>query len=90
MEHNQLHTNFTFIKDELDILNSNASKILFINGGMDPWLPACVHQDTFNDQENLPVYVIKNASHHLETFLPRSNDTIGLKIVRLKIINHLD
>lgn len=49
MEHNHLYTNFTFIRDELNILDSNASKILFINGGMDPWLPACIHEDTFND-----------------------------------------
>ena len=34
---------FDFVHDQLNILTEkNKSQMLFVNGGMDPWLPACV------------------------------------------------
>ena len=54
-----------------------------MNGGMDPWLPGCVNEQQF---ENLPVLTIKNAAHHLDSFLPRKDDSQSLRNVREKII----
>ncbi len=54
---------------------------------MDPWLPGCVNEQKF---ANLPVLTIKNAAHHLDSFLPRKDDSQSLKNVRDKIIYYLD
>lgn len=77
-----LKPNFTFIHDELNILEKKKSHIIFVNGGMDPWLPACVQEHTFNDSTNLPVITLKNAAHHLDSFLPLDSDRKGLKDAR--------
>lgn len=44
------------------------SNIAFVNGELDPWLPGCVNHQI---NENLPVFTIKGAAHHLDSFLPR-------------------
>ena len=39
-----LHPNFNFIKQEFGEIDSKYSNIIFVNGGMDPWLPGCVNE----------------------------------------------
>ena len=57
----------------------NYSNIMFVNGGMDPWLVGCVRSQV---NENLPVFTVKDGAHHADSFLPRNDDSGSLKSVR--------
>ena len=74
-----MRPNFNYIKSEFGEIDNKYSNIIFVNGGMDPWLPGCVNEQKF---ANLPVLTIKNAAHHLDSFLPRNDDSQSLKNVR--------
>jgi hypothetical protein len=63
------------------------SNIAFVNGELDPWLPGCVNHQI---NENMPVFTIKGAAHHLDSFLPRKTvDSESLVQVRNSIIEYI-
>lgn len=58
---------------------NKTSNILFVNGNADPWLVTGV---TKNLSDSLIAINIPNAAHHLDSFLPRKEDSKELQQAR--------
>ena len=63
------------------------SNIFYSNGELDPWSAGGV---TVQPNDDLPMYMIKGAAHHLDLRLPNDEDGDDVKAARVEEAKWID
>lgn len=81
------HINFTNTYYGAD--RPQTHRVLYVNGGVDPWHSLSVVQDRTQDREKAHTVFIKDTAHCADMLTPRATDKSSLREARQEIKSHV-